>query len=153
MAKEHSYGLAPYLIINGYYHILMNKTSEDSFYNFFKGKIEKDETIEQCAQREFFEETGILVSTKHFEKYFFQKSPRKNIGIFLVDWTKYMNMLFDFQKKEIWSVSWVRLKEVNISKNQQKIAQKIITYFESKEEQLKRLFHNGDYKKMNEYKR
>jgi len=140
MAKEYSYGLAPYSIMNGYFYVLLNKTSEESFFNFFKGKIETDETIKQCAQREFFEETGIKVDTKDFEKYYYQKSPRKNIGIFLVDWSKYQHLPFKFQEKEIWSATWILLKDIETSKNQQEIINSIELDFKPRKHQLRNLY-------------
>jgi 8-oxo-dGTP pyrophosphatase MutT (NUDIX family) len=99
--KLHSYGIAPYSIIGGNFFILLNKTSERSDYNFFKGKIEHNEEIADCAIREFYEETGVKVKKSDLEDYFKQKSPRKDVGIFLVDWNKYSHLDFHFQEKEI----------------------------------------------------
>jgi len=140
MAKEFSYGICPYQIMNGYFYVLLNKTSEESFYNFFKGKIEEGETPNSCAKREFFEETGVQVQEEDFEDYFYQKSPRKDVGIFLLDWAKYQNSKFHFQEKEIWSATWVQLKKIETSKNQQKIIDQIETLFKPRKEQLKRLY-------------
>ena len=140
MAKEFSYGIAPYQIMNGYFYILLNKTSEESFYNFFKGKIETNETIYECAIREFREETGILVDENLLEDYFYQKSPRKDVGIFLVDWATYHNQPFDFQEKEIWSATWVRLKSIETSKNQQKIINEIELLFKPRIQQLRNIY-------------
>jgi len=141
MAKEKSYGLVPYIIISGKFFILLNKTSEESYYNFFKGKIEKNETIKKCAQREFQEETGIKVDYKDFESYYFQSNTRKNIGIFLVDWTKYNNKNFHFQKREIYSATWVELNyDIEISKNQKNILNDINLDFEPRKYQISRLY-------------
>ena len=140
MAKEFSYGLCPYSIMNGYFYVLLNKTSEESYFNFFKGKIEEDETIKECAQREFFEETGVKVDIKDFEKYYFQKSPRKDVGIYLVDWAKYQHLPFHFQEKEIWSATWIQLKNIETSKNQQQIMNAIETDFKSRKQQLRNLY-------------
>jgi 8-oxo-dGTP pyrophosphatase MutT (NUDIX family) len=140
MAKEFSYGLCPYSIMNGYFYVLLNKTSEESYYNFFKGKIEDGEVPEEAAQREFFEETGILVDKKDFEEYFTQKNPRKDIGIYLVDWSKYQHLPFHFQEKEIWSATWVQLKEIETSKNQQKIVNDIELFFKPRKQQLRNIY-------------
>jgi len=140
MAKEFSYGLCPYSIMNGYFYVLLNKTSEESYFNFFKGKIEPGEDIKDCAQREFCEETGINVDKKDFETYYFQKSPRKDIGIFLVDWAKYQHLPFHFQEKEIWSATWVQLKDIETSKNQQEIINKIELDFKPRKKQLRNLY-------------
>ena len=139
MAKEQSYGICPYTIILGNFFVLLNKTSEESYYNFFKGKIEEGETTEQCAQREFFEETGVKVDSKDFEDYFFQKSSRKDVGIFLVDWARYQQFPFYFQEKEIWSATWVRLKSIEVSKNQQEIINSIELLFKPRFQQLRNI--------------
>ncbi len=140
MAKEYSYGICPYTIINGDFHILLNKTSEVSFWNFFKGKIEKDETITECAIREFQEETGILVSHNDLEKFYVQQSSRKDIGVYLVDFTKYQNLEFKFQKKEIWTASWINVnKEVDVSRNQQKVYNDMLLDFYQRNHQLSNL--------------
>lgn len=140
MAKEYSYGIAPYQIMNGYFYVLLNKTSEESYYNFFKGKIEDGETVKECAIREFYEETGILVDENSLEEYFYQKSPRKDVGIFLVDWAKYHHLPFNFQEKEIWSATWVRLKNIETSKNQQKIINEIELMFKPRTQQLRNIY-------------
>jgi 8-oxo-dGTP pyrophosphatase MutT (NUDIX family) len=140
MAKEYSYGICPYMIISGNFFVLLNKTSEISFYNFFKGKIEANETIEECASREFFEETGVKVNPKHYEDYFYQKSPRKDVGIFLVDWSRYQHYPFNFQEKEIWSATWVQLQGIETSKNQQKIMNDIELLFKPRKKQLKNIY-------------
>lgn len=135
--KLQSYGLCPYMIISGHFYILLNKTSENSYFNFFKGKKENDETPEETAQREFHEETGVKVNFSDFEDYFFQTSPRKDVGIFMVDWVKYNEQVFSFQKKEIWSALWVPLRNIKTSKNQQKICDDIELAFKPKVKALK----------------
>ena len=143
MAKEYSYGICPYAIISGHFFVLLNKTSEESYFNFFKGKIEDNETIKECALREFKEESGVEVSEKDLEDYFYQKSPRKNVGIFLLDWSKYQDSIFQFQKKEIWSATWVQLNNITTSKNQQKIINDIELLFKPRINQLKNLYYNS----------
>jgi len=140
MAKEFSYGLCPYQIMNGYFYVLLNKTSEESYYNFFKGKIEDGENEHEAAQREFKEESGVLVDKTDFEDYFFQKNSRKDVGIFLVDWAKYQHLPFHFQEKEIWSATWVQLKNIETSKNQQKIMNDIELFFKPRKMQLRNLY-------------
>ena len=146
MAKEYSYGLCPYQIMNGHFYVLLNKTSKESYYNFFKGKQEGGESIEECAKREFFEESGVHVDISNFEDYFYQKSPRKDVGIFLVDWAKYQHMPFHFQEREIWSASWVLLKDIETSKNQQKIINDIELLFKPRKKQLRNLYFPENYK-------
>lgn len=128
--KVQSFGLAPYIVMNGEYFVLLNKSSKSSFYNFFKGKIEPGENKYCTAIREFYEETGVEVNIKDLEEYFFQSNPRKDVGIFLVNWGKYHDCNFNFSKQEIWSASWVNVKEkAELSRNQQKIWDEVINYF------------------------
>jgi 8-oxo-dGTP pyrophosphatase MutT (NUDIX family) len=133
MAKQYSYGICPYIIINGSFFILLNKTSKNSSFNFFKGKIRDGETKEQAAIREFYEEAGVKITEEDLEERFSQKNSKKNIGIYLVDFTKYNHMPFKFQKREIYSAMWINVsKEVEMSKNQKKIFSDIILHFKSK---------------------
>jgi 8-oxo-dGTP pyrophosphatase MutT (NUDIX family) len=124
--KEYSYGIAPYRISDGKIYLLLNKTSSVSDWNFFKGKIEDGETIEECAVREFLEETGCDLSSLYKEKFFFQKNKRKDIGIFLIQ-------VFDLDiqiSDEIFSFDWIELKDdLVFSKNQIKIYNDIFLYF------------------------
>ena len=139
--KVKSYGICPYQIMNGDIYILMNKTSKSSWWNFFKGKQEKNEKPQETAIREFYEETGVLVDKKDLEDYFEQINTRKDIGIWLLDFTSYNNRQFNFQEKEIWSASWVNLsKTVETSKNQQKIYNKIYDFFLQKRKELHELY-------------
>jgi len=138
--KEKSYGICPYQIMNGHIYVLLNKTSEKSYFNFFKGKIEDNESIEECAKREFKEETGIDIDISDFENYFFQQSRRKDIGIYLVDWIKYSKKIFHFQKREIWSATWVQLENIETSKNQQKIINDIELFFKPIRNQLRHFY-------------
>jgi len=148
MKKVNSYGICPYLIINNLYYILLNKTSENSKLNFFKGKINKNENISNCAIREFKEETDILIKISDFEEYFYQYNRRKNIGIYLVDWTKYYKKEFNFDKKEIYSTYWKRINNSTISKNQIKIYNDISLFLYKKEMNLKRLVKRNAFKKI-----
>jgi 8-oxo-dGTP pyrophosphatase MutT (NUDIX family) len=141
MAKQYSYGICPYIIINGSFFILVNKTSRTSYYNFFKGKIEADETKEQAAIREFYEETGIKVKEEDLEEFFEQKNPRKDIGIFLVDFSKYNHLPFKFEEDEIYSAIWINIsKEVEMSKNQKNIFSDIMLHFKPKLKSLRNLY-------------
>jgi 8-oxo-dGTP pyrophosphatase MutT (NUDIX family) len=137
MPKEYSYGICPYMIINGYFFILVNKTSRTSYYNFFKGKQEGSETKAETAIREFKEETGITVKEEDLGKYFFQSNPRKDIGIFLVHFKDYYHSPFKFQKQEVFSALWINAsKPAEMSKNQKGIFSDIMSYFEPELEKL-----------------
>jgi 8-oxo-dGTP pyrophosphatase MutT (NUDIX family) len=59
-------------------HYASSSRSKKGQWGFAKGHVEKDETEEQTARREIFEETGIedlkiIPGFKQTEKYFFKK--------------------------------------------------------------------------------
>lgn len=130
--KEHSYGVAPYKIINNKVYLFVNKASKESLNGFFKGKIEINESIKECAKRELFEESNLLIDINDLEHYFFQNSIRKNIGIFLID-----SYNIDFKtlkiNEEIFSTEWIELNELCLSilGNQSKILDDMILHFKS----------------------
>lgn len=132
MAKEFSYGLCPFQKRNDSIYVLLNKTGRIGDWNFFKGKREEGETIEECAVREFEEESGIVVSQSYLGEYFWQKSPRKDVGIFLINFTD-KNIPMSADPIEIFSWDWVKINDgVVTSKNQQTIMNNIIQYFKDK---------------------
>ena len=132
MAKEYSYGICPFQKREDGVYVLLNKTGRIGDWNFFKGKIEAEETIEDAAVREFEEESGIVVSKSYLGKYFFQKSPRKDVGIYLIDFTD-KNISIDADPEEIFFWDWVKIDDgVVTSKNQQKIMNEIIIHFKEK---------------------
>jgi len=127
--KEFSYGICPYQIREDGVYVLLNKTGRIGDYNFFKGKIEEGESIEDCAVREFEEESGIVVAQSYLGDYFFQKGSRKDVGIFLISFTD-KEISISADPEEIFSYSWVRIDDgVVTSKNQQKIMDDIVFYF------------------------
>lgn len=131
MAKEISYGICPYKRINNKIFIFLNKPYWTSPLCFFKGKIEEDETKEDCACREFFEETNFKVNKNDLENFFFQLNKRKNVGIFLVNW-KNKKENFKFQKEEIRWGGWLDISTIKIeemAKNQREIFMSIKEYF------------------------
>ena len=130
MAKIKSFGICPYIIKENSVFILMNKSSKKSCWNFFKGKIEIEGVID-CAIREFKEETGVKIKENDLEEFFFQINKKKDIGIFLVDWSLY-NKKFKFNNREIYKAKWIDIFknfDLNVSKNQKEIYNQILTYF------------------------
>jgi len=129
--KEHSYGIAPYIIENNKVKVLVNKTSKCSDWNFFKGKIEPGEKIIQCAHREFYEEYGISLDAMDIvnANFYFQYSRHKNVGIFPVNFSKYIERKEKIDKKEIFDYEWLLLDNIVMSKNQRKIQNDMILYF------------------------
>lgn len=131
--KEYSYGICPYKIRNGNVYILLNKTGRVGDFNFFKGKIEEGETVEECAIREFWEEAGIKYKQRRLENFFYQTGVRKDVGIFLVDWDNSKTEDTIKTNEEIYSYEWVKLDpSVKTSRNQQKIYNDIILYFKGR---------------------
>ena len=134
--KEKSYGISPYYIKDREIFILLNKTSHISDWNFFKGKIEKDETIKECALREFAEEARHDFSEHPLEDFFLQKNKRKDVGIFLIQIEKRLEFYYD--RKEIFQYDWIKLEsDIKLSKNQQKIYNDIFLFLKPLKDYLK----------------
>ena len=64
---------------------MCKSVSSSDKWGCLKGLIEKNETKERCAKREFFEESSIRVNINTFEKYFEQKNEEKDIGVWIVN--------------------------------------------------------------------
>lgn len=126
MGKDYSYGICPYIIKDKTVHVLLNKTSLVSDWNFFKGKKEEDETIFDTAIREFHEETGVMLEGyEELEAYFYQNNKKKFVGIFLVNWEN-KTTDFEFHYREIFDTAWLDINSnIVTSKNQQKIMDEI----------------------------
>src|SRR5574344_72725 len=120
--KEYSYGIIPYRFDNHGVSILLAKTSKNSEYGFIKGKIDFNETPKECTVREVFEEIGVRINIDDLEEFVFQRNPKKDIGLFFINWEKYLNLKFKLAPKEIHSINWFSLNKIpSISKNQKKI--------------------------------
>jgi len=88
-SKIKAFGICIYRINSKNIEILLCKSvSSLNKWGTVKGLIEKNETNQACAQREFFEESSIKVETKYFEEYFEQINDEKDIGIWLVNANK-----------------------------------------------------------------
>lgn len=132
--KEFSYGIIPYLVKQKGIYILMYKSSKKSqYWNFIKGKPnDENESIVKTVKREVFEEIGIKVYKKDFENYYYHTSPKKNIGLFMIDFTKYYKKKITIDKNEIGVLKWVKVSKIsNVSKNQEKFVTNILERFES----------------------
>lgn len=122
MAKEFSYGICPYKIVKDTVHIVLIQPKGHTEWGFMKGKIEQNESIEECAVREAFEETGLKIDIEHLEDYFTQKNRRKDIGIFLVNVDNIDLKKIKLQKGEVNRIKYFDIKyNVSINKNQQEI--------------------------------
>ena len=133
MSKEYSYGVCPYLIHEDNVYIMLIQPKGHKEYGFSKGKIELGETIEDCAIRELFEETGIIVKEEHLENYFEQKNRRKDIGVFLVDINNLdLNNKLNLRSSECFKIKFFNiLDEIPINNNQKIILSQIKEFFSS----------------------
>ena len=64
MKYEKSCGVVTYILINNEIHYLLVKQT-NGFVSFPKGHVENNETEEETALRECFEETGLKVNIKN----------------------------------------------------------------------------------------
>jgi ADP-ribose pyrophosphatase YjhB (NUDIX family) len=93
MAKKYAYGVCLYKIEDNDIKILLCK-SVKSFnkWGCLKGVKCSNETAHECAKREFFEESNIKVEIADFEEYFDQVNLEKDIGVWLVNANKVVNL-------------------------------------------------------------
>jgi 8-oxo-dGTP pyrophosphatase MutT (NUDIX family) len=99
-------------------------------WGFIKGKIDKNESIPECAKRECSEETNIRFNINDLEDYFYQVNTKKNIGIFLINVNNLDLGRLKLSKKELQDYRFFNIKDnIYISKNQQKILNSIKNKF------------------------
>jgi 8-oxo-dGTP pyrophosphatase MutT (NUDIX family) len=129
--KDVSYGIIPYLFNKGGISIMASKCSKKSdVYSFIKGKIDYGETEKECCKREVKEEIGIDIDTYDLEDLFFQKNPKKDVGLYLINWDKYSKYEFQLDTSEIYSLEWFNIRELpNIAKNQRLILTDLLVKF------------------------
>ena len=143
MVKIKAYGICLYKIEDDKIKILLCK-SVTSFkkWGFLKGVEEKNETVRETAQREFFEECNIKVSSKQLEEYFEQINKDKDIGIYISNANKFKNLDSYFNKDTLldnnlsWENSKVKFFNIDnlpaIKKKQSKLINEIIDFLKSK---------------------
>ncbi len=129
--RPFSYGIIPYLFTDKGVSIMVSKSWEgDEYYNFIKGKIEIGETEKECCKREVKEEIGVDISTDDLEELFIQKNPKKNIGLYLINWDIYSDCKIELDTTEIYSLEWFNVGKLpKISKNQRDILTDIMLKF------------------------
>jgi len=129
--REFSYGIIPYLITDSGVSILLSRTSlKNTVYDFIKGKIEQGETKKDCVVREVKEEIGIDINQSDLDDYYFQRSKRKDIGLFLINWDKYIDTPFVLEEEEIVDVNWFNVGKLpEVSPNQRLILTDILVKF------------------------
>jgi len=130
MSKAYSYGVCPYRINNDSIEIMLVQSTGHEEWGFIKGKIDKNESIPECAKRECSEETNIRFNINDLEDYFYQVNTKKNIGIFLINVNNLDLGRLKLSKKELQDYRFFNIKDnIYISKNQQKILNSIKNKF------------------------
>lgn len=113
MATIKSYGIAPYLMKDDKIYIFLCKASDSRYkWGFLKGTLASKERPQECARREFYEESAILVEYDLFEEYFEQTNDRKDVGIWLID-AKHIKSLDRFLDKDMKLKPKYRSKELS----------------------------------------
>ena len=132
--KEHSYGIIPYLITSDGIFIMLYRISHKvNEYQFFKGKPLNDEQIKDTIIREIFEEIGINIGINDLndKEYVFHKSYKKNVGLYFVDFEKYLNEQI-LLENGIYEVQWFKVDSIPmIVKNQELFVTDIMLKFET----------------------
>lgn len=128
MIHERSFGVIPLQKKGRHkeWHVLLINHRQGGFWAFPKGHAEGEETAEEAARRELFEETGLqvvhMLSTEVFkESYNFFRGKvffHKEVIYYLAEVAGKLKL----QKGEIFDARWVPLNE----------AQSQITFAESK---------------------
>jgi 8-oxo-dGTP pyrophosphatase MutT (NUDIX family) len=129
---------------NNIYILLCKSVNSNTKWGFLKGCAKQsDLTPKQTAQREFREESGILIDQRNFEKAFYQNNEEKLIGLYLVDGTNmpFLNNYFDFEGKlhkkylshENSHVKYFSIHNLPpLKKKQKQVAKEIIEYLNTK---------------------
>lgn len=79
MKTEKSCGAVIFKQENGELFVLVIKHKKQGHYSFPKGHVERNETEEETAKREIFEETGLTVSLNTDFRYIVTYSPKKGV--------------------------------------------------------------------------
>jgi 8-oxo-dGTP pyrophosphatase MutT (NUDIX family) len=129
--KDFSYGIIPYILSDSGIEILLMKSSSGmNEFDFIKGKIEETETPSECCIREVKEEIGVLIHENKLEQLTIQKNKKKDIGLFFIDWTFYINQNILLDKNEVFELRWFNISNLpKISKNQSMIVTDILIRF------------------------
>ena len=142
-SKIKAFGICIYKLNSKNVQILLCKgVSSLDKWGCIKGLLDKNESYEQCAKREFFEETSITVEIKYFEDYFEQINKEKDIGIWLVNSKNVKNLSSYFSEDKLldnclsWENSKVKFFDISkipqIKKKQNSLIGYITDYLQSK---------------------
>ena len=80
-----AYGLIPYIATENDIKVLLCLGVSSTKWGCLKGVKTKTENAYECAKREFYEESSILVDISLFEEFFEQVNEDKNVGVWLVN--------------------------------------------------------------------
>ena len=102
MNKEKAFGIALYKCTQDKIEALLCKSVKSKEkYGFLKGVQIANESNEQTAIREFYEESGIRLFNYQLEEFFLQKNETKDIGVYLVNYDKINNIEKHFYKNKL----------------------------------------------------
>jgi len=143
MENVKTYGIVPYLVEKKDIKILLCLgVASETKWGCLKGSKARNESALECAKREFFEESSILIDVALFEEYFEQINAGKDIGVWLVNSSNIEGISEYFDKNELKKeyLSWENLKVEffslkklpKIKKKQKKLIKNIKDFLESK---------------------
>jgi len=113
LATIKSYGIAPYLVKENKIYIFLCRASDSRYkWGFLKGTKSVKETPKECAVREFYEESKIIVDDKNFEEYFEQDNDRKDVGVWIIN-SQHIKNLDSFLNKNLTLKAKYRSKEIS----------------------------------------
>jgi len=113
LKNKKAYGLCVYKIKKKSIKVLLCKGIQSKeAWGFLKGVTLKEESAENCAQREVQEESSIYVKKIYFEEYFEQLNEEKDIGIWLVNYDNLKNIDEKFVNEKLLNnhLSWENQK-------------------------------------------
>ena len=132
--KEYSYGVVIYRIRDYSTDLLFMRAKGHNQWGMLKGKIETDETIQECATREVLEESGILINPLFLEDYFENNTKRKLVGIFLIQDIHCDLSNVRLCEREVDELRWFNVNDyVDIQLNQKRIYNEIVNKFINRE--------------------
>jgi len=141
MEKIKAYGICLYKYDENSIKVLLCKSANSiERWGFLKGVANAHETPEETAIREFKEESSISVSKDSLEDFFIQKNELKNIGIYLVNSDKILDLNHYFNNGVLYSkylslentdVKFFDITDLPLIKKKQKyLTQEIITHLQ-----------------------
>lgn len=143
MEKIKAYGILLYVVEKKRIKVLLCKSVKSlGKWGCLKGMQEKSESKEECAKREFFEESSIKIETSLFEDYFYQENDEKDVGIWIVNGKKIKDLGNYFLDDKLhdnylsWENSKVKFFDINdlpnIKKKQIQLVKEIKDCLQSK---------------------